>query len=144
MIRRPPRSTRTDTLFPYTTLFRSDGEEDEHGEGEEELEPLAQDDPVDPDRARDGGRPHQARILVEGSGEVGDGGVEPDPRQQSRDQEDDVRYLADRTLEDLREDEPVDEAHNQRVEHRPQVAEAAGGMAHPQTAKIGQTPGREK
>src|SRR3546814_5358031 len=33
MIRRPPRSTRTDTLFPYTTLFRSEqhqiaGEED--------------------------------------------------------------------------------------------------------------------
>src|SRR3546814_15775892 len=28
MIRRPPRSTRTDTLFPYTTLFRSpDGPE---------------------------------------------------------------------------------------------------------------------
>src|SRR3546814_15257453 len=31
MIRRPPRSTRTDTLFPYTTLFRSvfrfDGQE---------------------------------------------------------------------------------------------------------------------
>src|SRR3546814_16703425 len=26
MIRRPPRSTRTDTLFPYTTLFRSPGE----------------------------------------------------------------------------------------------------------------------
>src|SRR3546814_12255214 len=26
MIRRPPRSTRTDTLFPYTTLFRSDDE----------------------------------------------------------------------------------------------------------------------
>src|SRR3546814_11349012 len=25
MVRRPPRSTRTDTLFPYTTLFRSDG-----------------------------------------------------------------------------------------------------------------------
>src|SRR3546814_9630690 len=34
MIRRPPRSTRTDTLFPYTTLFRSsvlrpEGVEDE-------------------------------------------------------------------------------------------------------------------
>src|SRR3546814_8754961 len=28
MIRRPPRSTRTDTLFPYTTLFRSG-----HGDG---------------------------------------------------------------------------------------------------------------
>src|SRR3546814_14156422 len=26
MIRRPPRSTRTDTLFPYTTLFRSKAE----------------------------------------------------------------------------------------------------------------------
>src|SRR3546814_3784092 len=28
MIRRPPRSTRTDTLFPYTTLFRSAGGDD--------------------------------------------------------------------------------------------------------------------
>src|SRR3546814_12591315 len=27
MIRRPPRSTRTDTLFPYTTLFRSQREQ---------------------------------------------------------------------------------------------------------------------
>src|SRR3546814_20626072 len=27
MIRRPPRSTRTDTLFPYTTLFRSDDDD---------------------------------------------------------------------------------------------------------------------
>src|SRR3546814_4062450 len=26
MIRRPPRATRTDTRFPYTTLFRSDGQ----------------------------------------------------------------------------------------------------------------------
>src|SRR3546814_3640053 len=32
MIRRPPRSTRTDTLFPYTTLFRS-GTEDLFLEG---------------------------------------------------------------------------------------------------------------
>src|SRR3546814_16767665 len=29
MIRRPPRSTRTDTLFPYTTLFRSDANGDQ-------------------------------------------------------------------------------------------------------------------
>src|SRR3546814_11997960 len=28
MIRRPPRSTRTDTLFPYTTLFRSENREE--------------------------------------------------------------------------------------------------------------------
>src|SRR3546814_18878229 len=39
--RRPPRSTRTDTLFPYTTLFRS-------GEGE------------DPDRHERQGRHHEA------------------------------------------------------------------------------------
>src|SRR3546814_15299595 len=45
MIRRPPRSTRTDTLFPYTTLFRSlrggFGElvraiEKQHGSGDRE------------------------------------------------------------------------------------------------------------
>src|SRR3546814_1153835 len=30
MIRRPPRSTRTDTLFPYTTVFRSAGAEALH------------------------------------------------------------------------------------------------------------------
>src|SRR3546814_5063545 len=32
MVRRPPRSTRTDTLFPYTTLFRSD--QDRQGDGD--------------------------------------------------------------------------------------------------------------
>src|SRR3546814_5340108 len=32
MIRRPPRSTRTDTLFPYTTLFRSDDNEEDEDE----------------------------------------------------------------------------------------------------------------
>src|SRR3546814_6526957 len=32
MIRRPPRSTRTDTLFPYTTLFRS-GRDESDGAG---------------------------------------------------------------------------------------------------------------
>src|SRR3546814_2448735 len=31
MIRRPPRSTRTDTLFPYTTLFRSRSHTDARG-----------------------------------------------------------------------------------------------------------------
>src|SRR3546814_1620733 len=30
MIRRPPRSTRTDTLFPYTTLFRSSSQQAIH------------------------------------------------------------------------------------------------------------------
>src|SRR3546814_5404211 len=30
MLRRPPRSTRTDTLFPYTTLFRSQDQGQDH------------------------------------------------------------------------------------------------------------------
>src|SRR3546814_11060387 len=33
MIRRPPRSTRPDTLFPYTTLFRSPQPDHDHGDG---------------------------------------------------------------------------------------------------------------
>src|SRR3546814_2000947 len=37
MIRRPPRSTRTDTLFPYTTLFRSFFENDCFHERQEKL-----------------------------------------------------------------------------------------------------------
>src|SRR3546814_20502415 len=39
MIRRPPRSTRTDTLFPYTTLFRSAGAAGAGGCGVLRLEP---------------------------------------------------------------------------------------------------------
>src|SRR3546814_7629830 len=39
MIRRPPRSTRTDTLFPYTTLFRSVQSR------RESFRPSTQDDP---------------------------------------------------------------------------------------------------
>src|SRR3546814_12723346 len=38
MIRRPPRSTRTDTLFPYTTLFRSGLAVDEQSIGLDTLE----------------------------------------------------------------------------------------------------------
>src|SRR3546814_16682358 len=36
MIRRPPRSKRTDTLFPYTTLFRSDRGEDDCQGGDQQ------------------------------------------------------------------------------------------------------------
>src|SRR3546814_12337963 len=39
MLRRPPRSTRTDTLFPYTTLFRSLEPEEGAGVGLEEVLP---------------------------------------------------------------------------------------------------------
>src|SRR3546814_12924394 len=44
MIRRPPRSTRTDTLFPYTTLFRSQlltALETIHGVGPEVVDRIA-------------------------------------------------------------------------------------------------------
>src|SRR3546814_5030390 len=42
MIRRPPRSTRTDTLFPYTTLFRS-GHRLDQGSGESQPLPAGVD-----------------------------------------------------------------------------------------------------
>src|SRR3546814_17320356 len=37
MIRRPPRSTRTDTLFPYTTLFRSPETDARRSRGDQEF-----------------------------------------------------------------------------------------------------------
>src|SRR3546814_16393048 len=47
MIRRPPRSTRTDTLFPYTTLFRSGGDAvDEMPEAEDAAEEPTEETPV--------------------------------------------------------------------------------------------------
>src|SRR3546814_13523076 len=59
MIRRPPRSTRTDTLFPYTTLFRSVGSPP----------PCFQGDVVRPDQPRrKGARP--AGRGADGQGEV--------------------------------------------------------------------------
>src|SRR3546814_3457160 len=53
MRRRPPRSTRTDTLFPYTTLFRSAGE-------------LGQDRGIDDEDVE------LAPALRDGRGEAGD------------------------------------------------------------------------
>src|SRR3546814_1682065 len=49
MIRRPPRSTRTDTLFPYTTLFRSVPHR-----------PVADDRPAQPQRRRPRAVPAEA------------------------------------------------------------------------------------
>src|SRR3546814_11485353 len=91
MIRRPPRSTRTDTLFPYTTLFRSPAPERaalrfaaEHHEGEEEA-----DRPVVASRPRcrpgasprhpEGGGAGQAPGRREG-GRRGRAGVEAEER----------------------------------------------------------------
>src|SRR3546814_2365017 len=76
MIRRPPRPTRTDTLFPYTTLFRSGAIV---GNGEKRS-PIGVDD-LEVDRART--RPacaldklgeNIAERVIEEAGDSGDGG----------------------------------------------------------------------
>src|SRR3546814_18402265 len=59
MIRRPPRSTRTDTLFPYTALFRSLGRAFARGLGADPARP--------PEEAPDGLRPgggHEADVAA--------------------------------------------------------------------------------
>src|SRR3546814_13595615 len=58
MIRRPPRSTRTDTLFPYTTLFRS-LHQTRHRRRRPRLRPLAR--PARPAHLR---RDFQARMAA--------------------------------------------------------------------------------
>src|SRR3546814_4948464 len=62
MIRRPPRSTRTDTLFPYTTLFRSELLRDRPETGW--LQRLST--VVDPGATIDGWLDLMARLLVLG------------------------------------------------------------------------------
>src|SRR3546814_9390136 len=65
MIRRPPRSTRTDTLFPYTTLFRS------HRERRPFVEHVVDDQPpgevvvhVEADRGvEEAGRGHPGKFI---------------------------------------------------------------------------------
>src|SRR3546814_15521415 len=72
MIRRPPRSTRTDTLFPYTTLFRAEVERILPGELEP-LDPAAR--PVR--RLRYGSKPAAGLIVHEnGDGFVDDEAVD--------------------------------------------------------------------
>src|SRR3546814_4241424 len=62
MLRRPPRSKRTDTLFPYTTLFRS--EYVDSAPGAEILVPML-------DRAQQGGEsPVEVQSATDGMAEV--------------------------------------------------------------------------
>src|SRR3546814_1293161 len=60
MIRRPPRSTRTDTLFPYTTLFRSAARQPVEAEADTEAEAVQQDR-----------RGHEAEAVGEARGRGG-------------------------------------------------------------------------
>src|SRR3546814_9137848 len=59
MIRRPPRSTRTDTLFPYTTLFRSTHPVQRFGRGQRHA---GRRDTVERARGAGAGRCRRARI----------------------------------------------------------------------------------
>src|SRR3546814_15117292 len=80
MKRRPPRSTRTDTLFPYTTLFRSPRRDRHGGPGDREgIWLLARDDGLDlrvllhrlcavPDTRRLAGRQVRAAPGADGRG----------------------------------------------------------------------------
>src|SRR3546814_9754457 len=62
MIRRPPRATRTDTLFPYTTLFRSDDDRAGGGAAAHRGDEAAVDlDPVE------GQRPQMRQRTVAGA-----------------------------------------------------------------------------
>src|SRR3546814_4349512 len=75
MIRRPPRSTHTDTLFPYTTLFRSEEEEPPDRVDEEFAERVGP-GLLDPEQAAPADRRHRIggillnpRLLVRRSEE---------------------------------------------------------------------------
>src|SRR3546814_5646958 len=68
MIRRPPRSTRTDTLFPYTTLFRSTFEREAHvgrRHSTAVIDDIDQIDPARGERHRDPGGPRVDRVFDE-------------------------------------------------------------------------------
>src|SRR3546814_11445493 len=83
MIRRPPRSTRNATLFPYTTLFRSiggdrpPGREPRHIVGQT---PAQRDENGDADQRKDEQRPGEAddRQDEEGRDRGADDGAEPE------------------------------------------------------------------
>src|SRR3546814_15285384 len=111
MIRRPPRSTRTDTLFPYTTLFRSSPvslarflqAQVEHGHADI-LAALA-------DVLED--RLHFRLLAQQGCGRIGgaDGVIEPGPgRQLDLDR---AVIDIDRRLERLREGREQDDGHDE-------------------------------
>src|SRR3546814_11431451 len=77
MIRRPPRSTRTDTLFPYTTLFRSRGDD---ADGEQESRRADRsDDTLPQGEVRRPGSHQVGGDADGGQHEQGDEGISRDP-----------------------------------------------------------------
>src|SRR3546814_9593418 len=81
MIRRPPRSTRTDTLFPYTTLFRSLAQLVDRFPDRLDLAKLAGDEALPAKAGIDAHHQHQVDVfqyVIENLG--GRGGVERNAR----------------------------------------------------------------
>src|SRR3546814_13337326 len=79
MIRRPPRSTRTDTLFPYTTLFRPHAGEEIHDIEERAVRGRIA-DPDRDDRRDDAEQDHQdASRGVPCAQRVGDAAADDHP-----------------------------------------------------------------
>src|SRR3546814_9014539 len=71
MLRRPPRSTRTDTRFPYTTLFRShQGDPGRRDGGADELDQLAEERHGPGADARPARRPRPAPRSEEHTSEL--------------------------------------------------------------------------
>src|SRR3546814_15493866 len=60
MMRRPPRSTRTDTLFPYTTLFRSHHDHPDAEDAGQETEAHSHGHHVHPAKGTAGYHPHES------------------------------------------------------------------------------------
>src|SRR3546814_18022060 len=85
MIRRPPRSTRTDTLFPYTTLVRSGEQQAEEDAGD----PDARDDQHIMEQPAERGDPRLDRERI---AECED----PDRRQRAHPDDDDQHSVAQR------------------------------------------------
>src|SRR3546814_20273292 len=84
MIRRPPRSTRTDTLFPYTTLFRSLQLAEPDGEAERQRQDQDAELALDAEEPRPfhQGTQDRGTILVHGGSEDRAGRNAPEGRGQ--------------------------------------------------------------
>src|SRR3546814_13102657 len=88
MIRRPPRSTRTDTLFPYTTLFRSTRRQQSERQQDSELRLHRQDaeedagnDWLGPEQTQAADQQCAGQEAVLTAGKVGNGGGREQQRQ---------------------------------------------------------------
>src|SRR3546814_7577950 len=109
MILRPPRSTRTDTLFPYTTLFRSPGAhradaEVERGAGKRHqiLQGIA-------DRCDEGHRGQRCRLEFIGAEDAGGGPATNDDEADHQPGHDQQRLAAEAGRLEHRSDEHTSE-----------------------------------